>query len=114
MKLACLTLIYAAVALIGTPGEAATNTVTKAIRLASVTYGVDYGDMRSVAWCESRLNPHAQNPHSSARGLFQFLDTTWAHTPYRSFSRDDPHANALAAGWVVRKDHGWREWQCRP
>lgn len=41
--------------------------------------GTAYAD---PAWgpiirCESGGNPHAQNPSSTASGLFQFLDSTW-------------------------------------
>lgn len=28
--------------------------------------------------CESKFDPHARNPHSTAKGLAQFLDGTWA------------------------------------
>lgn len=30
-----------------------------------------------IAQCESRGNPRAHNPHSSAAGLYQMLTTTW-------------------------------------
>ena len=30
-----------------------------------------------IAKCESSLNPNARNKHSSAKGLYQFLDGTW-------------------------------------
>ncbi len=33
---------------------------------------------RGIAWCESGDNPRAQNRHSTASGLFQELDSTWA------------------------------------
>lgn len=31
----------------------------------------------TIEKCESGGNPHAQNPHSSASGLFQEIDSTW-------------------------------------
>lgn len=30
-----------------------------------------------IEWCESKNNPLAKNPNSSASGLFQFLKGTW-------------------------------------
>lgn len=35
------------------------------------------GIARRVAQCESNLNPRAENPRSSASGLFQFISSTW-------------------------------------
>src|SRR5207245_1571918 len=32
----------------------------------------------SIAKCESGGNPHAQNASSSASGLYQFIDSSWA------------------------------------
>ena len=32
-----------------------------------------------IARCESRLNPKAKNKHSSAKGIYQFIDATWAN-----------------------------------
>lgn len=52
-----------------------------------------------VAKCESGYNPLAVNRYSGASGLFQFLPSTWAHTPYASQSVFDPVANAQAAAW---------------
>jgi hypothetical protein len=39
-------------------------------------YGLPKGYLRTTAKIESSLNPAAQNPHSSAGGLFQFIDAT--------------------------------------
>ena len=35
--------------------------------------------LRCVIAHESGGNPRAQNPYSSASGLFQFIDSTWRH-----------------------------------
>ena len=46
---------------------------SEAIRLASATYGVPEAEMRSVAWCESRMNPNAVNKQSGAAGLMRLV-----------------------------------------
>jgi Transglycosylase-like domain len=87
-----------------------------AIHAASLTYRVNEHAMVSVADCETggTFDPHAVNVRSGAAGLYQFLASTWQHTPYADMSRFDAYANALAAAWLVRKDGGWSEWSCRP
>jgi hypothetical protein len=83
--------------------------VSEAINLASVVYG--YGaTLWRKARCESRLNPWAKNG-SEASGLFQFLPSTWATTPFAGFSVWSPYANALAAGWMHARGRGG-EWVC--
>ena len=39
-------------------------------------YGLPAGYLRRTAEIESGLNPNAKNPRSSAKGLFQFIDST--------------------------------------
>lgn len=91
-----------------------------AMRLAHVVYGVPLGELTSVAWCESKHYALAQNPSSTASGLFQFLDSTWwgswGAQPFAQmgFSVFDPVANALAAARVVVRDGGWGQWACKP
>lgn len=87
-------------------------TVVEAINLATVTYGVSGATMWRKARCESRLRPYAKNRSSTAAGLFQFLDSTWASTPFGRFSVYSPYANAMAAGWMHA--HGRSgEWVCK-
>ncbi len=71
--------------------------------------------MRIMA-CESRGNPAAKNPGSSASGLFQHLARYW---PSRSVSAGwagasiwDPEANIAVAAWLQRTG-GWSHWVCR-
>jgi hypothetical protein len=65
-----------------------------------------------LAQCESNFNPYAVNRYSGAAGLFQFLATTWAGTPWRGQSPFDPNANAQAAAWLYSK-YGAGQWACR-
>jgi hypothetical protein len=66
----------------------------------------------NVAWCESRYHPNSVNSSSGASGLFQFLPSTWAFTPYASYSPFDPRYNALAAAWLYHRD-GPSQWVCQ-
>lgn len=89
--------------------------VEYALRLAASAFPVPYGELRSVSWCESHWDARAVNGGGSgSSGLFQFLPSTWQRTPFAGFSIFDPIANALAAGWLVAHDGGWREWTCKP
>jgi len=74
------------------------GTVQHAIQVAAATYGVPASRLRGVAHCESRFTTTATNGRYV--GLFQFGTTLWNTTPYRSFSRTDPYASALAASWA--------------
>lgn len=78
-----------------------------------------------VMACESRGNPNAKNSSSSATGLFQFLDRTWAWMSVMSgwggYSRLDPEANVAVAAYLVdfsiRSGHpggAWGHWECKP
>ena len=66
----------------------------------------------NVAWCESRYHPNSVNSSSGASGLFQFLPSTWAFTPYAAKSPFDPRYNALAAAWLYQRD-GPSQWVCQ-
>jgi hypothetical protein len=75
-----------------------------------------YGNQAvAVATCESGLNPNAANPNSTARGVFQFLSSTWATTSYAGYSPFNAWANIQAAHQVFARDgYSWREWVCQP
>lgn len=66
------------------------------IQEAANRYGVDPATLRRTAEIESGLNPGAQNPSSSAGGLFQFIDPTWAQYG-KGGSKHDAAASADAA-----------------
>lgn len=76
----------------------------EALKLASVVYRVPYTLLYWKASCESTggrgLKPKAKNRRSTAKGLGQFLDSTWASTPFAGFSVYSVFANALAMGWM--------------
>lgn len=68
-----------------------------------------------VARCESGLDPAADNPTSSALGLFQIVRGTWNAYADREWSRTDPLHNTLTAYRIWKSDGGsWRQWVCKP
>lgn len=66
----------------------------------------------NVAYCESRYHPNSVNSSSGASGLFQFLPSTWAFTPWHAQSPFDPVANAQAAAWLYHRS-GPNQWECQ-
>jgi hypothetical protein len=86
--------------------------VQEAVALASMAYPA----MKPCsAWAiirhESRGDPNAKNPSSTASGLWQFLISTFNSTPYgkAGFSVFSPYASSLAAGWMHQQGRG-NEW----
>ena len=87
-------------------------TIQDLIRNAFQPLGGDAVDWaEKIAWCESKYDPNAVNSDSDAQGLFQFLPSTWAGTPFASSSPFDPNANAQAAAWLYQT-YGPTQWEC--
>lgn len=69
--------------------------------------------------CESRGNPSAKNPHSTASGLGQFLNGTWTRWAPRAaefFGFDNPdvfaaYDNILTTIYLSQVDD-WNHWRC--
>jgi uncharacterized protein YraI len=81
------------------------------IYAAAREFGLDGAEMVRIARCESNLDPYNVTPPYAATGLFQFLPSTWASTPYAHDNIFDPALNAQAAAWMWT--HGRRnEWEC--
>ena len=70
------------------------------IRGAASRYGISPDDAVAVARLESGLNPRAQNPRSSAGGLFSFIDSTW--NQYGGGDKYDPIRSADAGARYLR------------
>jgi len=47
------------------------------IRSMATESGVDPDKALNIAYCESKFDPIAKNPNSSASGVYQFLSQTW-------------------------------------
>jgi hypothetical protein len=67
---------------------------------AADSYGQSRNDMLRVARCESGLDPNAVGGGGAYHGLFQFVPSTFAGTPYGEYDIYDPWANANAAAWM--------------
>ena len=67
---------------------------------AADNYGQSREDMLRVARCESGLDPNAVGGGGAYHGLYQFVPSTFAGTPYGDYDIYDPWANANAAGWM--------------
>lgn len=75
----------------------------------------------AVSWCESRWNPAADNPHSPAAGLWQFVPNTWdwvagetGSPSYRDGGVWDPEWSTINAAWLSDGGRDWSHWACKP
>jgi len=51
--------------------------VKREIHTQTLNYDVNPYLAYEIAKCESQLNPLAKNPHSTAKGVYQFINSTW-------------------------------------
>jgi soluble lytic murein transglycosylase-like protein len=72
--------------------------IEDAISSAASEFGVDGNFLRSLAWCESDLDPNAYSP-AGYYGLFQFDERTWSEYGYGSIW--DPVAQARTAARLL-------------
>jgi len=71
---------------------------------AQMGWGDDqWGALEELVRRESSWNPNAQNPTSTAFGLFQFLDATWKNYGKKT---SDPSAQAQAGLAYIRDRYG--------
>lgn len=81
--------------------------------------GVDPWAMVRVARCESaevyssRARWISDRNGATATGAWQWLDSTWAASPFARFDRRNVYVEALATAQLVSRD-GWRQWVCKP
>lgn len=74
-----------------------------------------------IMQCESGGDPNADNPYSTAAGLFQFIKSTWDKGPapalglpyYWTGAPFVPEWNIQAAAWLYEHWGGTSQWQCK-
>ena len=93
-------------------GDWTEDEIVEVIRAAARRHGQPAEDMVRVARCESNLDPRAVNPAGPYHGLFQFLRSTFASTPFADEDIFDPVANANAAAWMWQQGRR-NEWACQ-
>jgi soluble lytic murein transglycosylase-like protein len=93
-------------------GQPPQNDIVEIIRAAARAFGQPEDDMVRVGRCESNLDPRAVNQAGPYFGLFQFLRSTWAGTPFADQDIFDPSANARAAAWMWQQGRR-NEWACQ-
>ena len=76
--------------------------VYETIANAANKYGVPVEALLAIAKIESGFNPNAQNPRSSAGGLFQFTDATAKEYGLTGDKRNDVAAQADAAARMIQ------------
>ena len=99
--------------LVDSSNSGAASAVTGAIAQASQATGASFGYLLATAQVESGLNPQAGASTSSARGLFQFIDTTWLATmkqagPALGYGRYADAITQDASGNYEVRDRGLR------
>ena len=80
------------------PRSEPSSPVEDAIHAAASEFGVDDDYMRSLAWCESDLDPNSYSP-AGYYGLFQFDEETWSE--YGHGFIWDPVAQARTAARLL-------------
>lgn len=75
--------------------------------------GGPVGGWTAIVKCESNFNPKAQNDHSSASGLFQFVDQTWLENGGSRYSRHAKGATIAQQNIVANRTfarYGLKPW----
>ena len=90
--------------------------VVDIIKQAARKVGLDENILVAIAAIESSFKTNARSKYSSASGLFQFLDKTWAEITRKAggkygigpgTSRFDPMASSLMAGEYIKQNFNY-------
>jgi TP901 family phage tail tape measure protein len=96
---------------LGSVGGSMGGNVDDWLKAAISATGVSGDWLPGLRWIvehESGGDPHAKNPHSTASGLFQMIDTTWAGARDKSLPNDiwNPIINAIAGIRYIAERYG--------
>ena len=84
-------------------------TIQDKITIAARKNGINIETALRIAHCESRFNPNAKSKISSASGLYQFIDKTWAN--YCDGQRMDADDNIACFMVLYNQFPHW--WECK-
>ncbi|MFC8531938.1 transglycosylase SLT domain-containing protein [Nocardia sp. NPDC057227] len=92
------------------------DAVKKAVAPAGWDTGSQWNALDELVSHESSWDPNAQNPNSTAYGLFQFLDQTWGTVGGSKTS--DPHMQGVYGQRYIEQRYGdpasaWSFWQAQ-
>ena len=87
-----------------------TNEIKIILRIALLNDMEDPLALLEIAHCESRFNSRANNPNSSAKGLWQFTDRTWNVYLDDPGSRYNPGLSTHHFMQVYKNHPDW--WEC--
>jgi murein DD-endopeptidase MepM/ murein hydrolase activator NlpD len=98
----------------GVPGGGGSNEAIVRAAMKQFGWGGQWSALKQLVSHESGFNPRAQNPTSSAYGMFQFLNSTWAGVGGHKTS--DPRLQALYGMKYIKQRYGspnsaWDFWQ---
>lgn len=78
-------------------------------------YGVDFELAKGIIDCESGWDLHADNPNSTASGIWEFINGTWAYTMgLMGLPEDTPkdaYPISLEAGFFLLAREGTGHWE---
>jgi len=86
-----------------------TYSVAEMIVREAEKHGINPAAAIKIANCESKLDPNAKNKYSSAKGVYQFIDSTWAN--YCEGDVLDPSDNIVCFMELYPIHPSW--WQCK-
>ena len=75
-------------------------------------FGEDSEDALRIASCESKLDPEAKNPNSSATGIFQIIHSTWGGNTDEPFSEAVNYKKNIEVAKTLFDARGWQPWVC--
>jgi transglycosylase-like protein len=68
------------------------------------------GHLRSIAWCESKNDPHAIGGGGAYRGMYQFSFSTWGVVGGSGDPVAAPRAEQTWRAWLLLSRHGSGHW----